>query len=106
MSPPSPHSTHRAVQAGGGVLGGAAFPTKFPGGIVELGEDGVREAGAPPCQLKQEPGAGNEGSREFSSGVLLRTGWGPLLASLCSPWDCLVALIPLRELGMFPWLSP
>lgn len=105
MNPQSPHATHPAVQAGGGVLGGAAFPPKFPRQVIELGEDSVREAGLPPCQLKQEPEVGNEWSHKFSSGMLLRMGWGPALASLCSPLGCLVAQIPLRELGMIPWLS-
>lgn len=56
----SPHTTHLAVPAGRGVLGGAAFPAEFPRGVVELGEDGLGEVGMPPGQLEQEPGAGNE----------------------------------------------
>lgn len=103
MSPPT---THLDVQAGGGVLGGAAFPPEFPREVVELGKDGVGEAGLPPCQLKQEPGAGHERSRQFLLRVLLRTGWGPFLASLCSLWGSLATQISLRELRVLPWLSP
>lgn len=87
MSPQRPHSAHLAAPAGGGVLGGAAFPPEFPGGVVELGEDGLGEAGVPPGQLEQEPGAGSQSSGEFSLWALLRAGWSSLLlASLCSPW--------------------
>lgn len=89
MSLPSPHSTHRAVQAGGGVLGGAAFPEKFLGGVVELGEDGVREAGVPPCHLKQEPGVEPRGHASFHQGYCSERDGGcfwPLCAAPAAAW--------------------
>lgn len=71
----SPHTTHLAVPAGRGVLGGAAFPAEFPRGVVELGEDGLGEVGIPPGQLEQEPGAGNERAQVSSH------------CGCCSDWD-------------------
>lgn len=47
---------HLAVEAGRDILGRAALPDDLLGGVVQLAEEDVGDAGVPPPQLEQVPG--------------------------------------------------